>query len=294
MHSIASDRKPKTSSTPARSARIYYAPNGSATLLDAIRQHNDPNTDYYITVDGPAAHKNLLRQIDAYRNVMIAPNVHPVVEFNLAAWKNLPGTWFEKGVQFRKMMAQAGIPDEMWGINEAGSGVRLKGVARRHLVNLVRGLYRGGNTQHRSQGIIFQQGPGYEQGLQQWQGDRHFWGALKNRVRYYMNEAYASPHAFDAWQRQRQIHYLMGATQGLGKFHPLQRLYAPMMSAYWGAQGGYGNGQVPLSDMQHFVQHQTDLLKRQGLNTYGFAWNEHPAVPDLQNLPALASSLVTY
>jgi hypothetical protein len=288
MHAAAGTRA-------RRPAQVYYTPNGNATLLQAIQAHYDPGTDYYFTVNGPASHKTQVRQSAVYDNMRVLPNVHPVAEFNLAAWKKLPGTWFQKGVEFRKQMIASGLrADDMWAINEAGSGIRTNGVARRHLTDLVRGLYRAGGTLPRAQGIVFQQGPGYSQGLHGWHSDRRFWGALKNRVRYYMNETYASPGSYDTWKPPRQTHYLLGGTQGLPKSHPLHGLYAPMMSAYWDSiTNAYGNTKIRLSDMQRFVRSQSHMMKQHGQDVYGFAWNEHPIDVHPADLQALASTLVS-
>lgn len=274
----------------ARPSVVYYSQNGLDTLLGAVKAHDDPGRDYYFTVGNPAADKTKIRPSDAFDRVRVLPNVHPIAEFNIAAWRHAPGTWYEKGVQFRREMQSAGMgnhPSDMWAINEAGSGMRAKSPeARRNLAALLKGLYTGGGTMLRLPGVVFQQGPGYSDGLNNFLGDRKFWRSMKNYVRWYMGETYVTPKRFQGMDQAQQQHYIMGAPIVAPRSHPIHRLYAPMMSAFWGANRGYGNTQIPVSDMEQFVRQQAAAIR--GQNVYGFAWNEHPSGMNPADLAALA------
>lgn len=270
--------------TSGRSA-VFYTPKGWGSLLNAVRSHNNPANNYYFTVGGPVADKAAVRPDPVYQQIAGgSPNIHPLAEFNLAAWSKKPGTWFQKGVQFRNEMAQAGLsPTTEWDINEAGSGMRAKSETdRNHLVNLIKGLYQGARGMTPTRGFVFQQGPGYSQGLQHFLGDKRFWSEISNAVQAYMPETYASPVRFEHETPQQQRNYLLKALAN-------STLKGPMMSAYWGDNSGYGNTQVPLGNMEQFVRRQAEISS--GRPVEGFAWNENPAGKNKYAVSLLAQQL---
>lgn len=264
---------------------VFYTPKGSSALLNAVRANNNPLNNYYFTVGGPVGNQTAVRADPAYTNISsVAQNIHPLAEFNLAAWKNQPGTWFQKGIRFRDEMASGGLdPNTEWEINEAGSGMRAKSDAwRNHLVNLIKGLYQGSRGMSPDQGFVFQQGPGYSQGLQHFLGDKRFWNEISSAVKAYMPETYASPVRFEHETQQQQRNYLLKALA-----NPV--LKGPMMSAYWGDNSGYGNTQVPLGNMEQFVNTEARIAANRPVE--GFAWNNSPVGKDPSATSLLARQL---
>lgn len=259
-------------------------PKGYSNLLAATRANNNPQNNYYFSVPAPPTEKTALRADPVYSQIEAAgSNLHPLAEFNLQAWRNQPGNWFQKGVRFRREMAAQGIGNDGWSINEAGSGMRAKSSAdRNHLVNLIKGLYQGSRGMSPDQGFVFQQGPGYSQGLQHFLGDKKFWGEIKNAVKAYMPETYASPVRFEHETPKQQREYLLKSLA-----NPV--LKGPMMSAYWGDNSGYGNTKVPLGNMEHFIRRQAQIAAKRPVE--GFAWNDAPGGKNASAIHLLANQL---
>lgn len=254
---------------------IYYTPNGGNTLLDAIQHHNNARNRYYFQVPAPSKAKTTLRSIHSFEHFRKAgPNIHPMAEFNMSAWRQRGGNWFNKGRQFRQEMIDAGIPNTTWDINESGSGVRDKNpLARRQLMNLVRGLYGG----HHSgiapdKGMIFQQGPGYRDGLQPFLHDNKFWKVMGNDVSQYIPEAYATPKRYYTWSPAARHHYLTGSLSP-GKME------TPMLSALWnkrgtGAWGTPKSTGLPIPKMMKFIRDESRPFQKS--HAISYVWNEHP------------------
>lgn len=278
---------PGASPAPASPGRsvVFYTPRGFSTILNAVKQNNNPANSYYFTVGGPIENKTAVRPDPLYQQISgAAANMHPLAEFNLSAWAHKPGTWLQKGEEFRQEMAAAGLaPNTEWDINEAGSGMRAKSDAdRNHLINLIKGLYHGSNGMAADQGFVFQQGPGYSQGLKHFLGDTKFWGAIKQAVKAYMPETYASPVRFEHQTAKQQRNYLLKALAN-------PELKGPMMSAYWGDNSGYGNTYVPLGNMEHFVNREAKIASSRPVE--GFAWNGVPKGKSTTETTLLAQKL---
>lgn len=270
----------------SRSA-VYYSQGGFSTLLNSVIAHNNPHENYYFVVNAPPSDKTSVRPSAAYQQYAKASNIHPVVEFNRAAWSKLPGTWQQKGREFRQEMIAAGLPaNTMWAVNEAGSGIRAQSpLARRQMAALVTALSSTGAGTPRDRGLVFQQGPGYAQGLGHEMQDNKFWNAMKQSVWRYMPETYVSPKRYLGWQPQQQKQYTFGAAKGA------HGTFAPMMSAFWGGKG-YGNTKIPLPQMQKFIAAQLAQVQAQHQNVYGFAWNGASGMSQAQQT-ALANAIVT-
>jgi hypothetical protein len=265
--------------------RIYYDQSGFNTLLKAAIAHNNPKDNYYFVVTAPPNDKTKVQNASSL--FATAPkNIHPVYEFNRNAWNSQPGTWQQKGQEFRQELTASGLPaNTMWAVNELGSGMRAKSSApRRHMEGLLNGLSSNGPGQPRDRGIVFQQGPGYGPGLKNEMKDNAFWRAMKQDAWRYMPETYAGPKRYLKMSAQGQHHYLFGAD-------PRRAPSAPMMSAFIGGHG-YGTANVKLPEMLKFVASQRAQMLRGGKNTFGFAWNEHPTGMSPEALAALANAVV--
>jgi len=284
VNAFAKAAKAKSVSHPSE---VFYSQGGFGALLNAATKHGNPNENYYFVVNAPAGNKTAVRPASVYQQFAAAPNIHPVVEFNKAAWNKLPGTWQQKGREFRQEMTAAGLPaNTMWAVNEAGSGIRAKSpAARRQMSALTTALSQTGSGKER--GIVLQQGPGYKQGLGNEMADNKFWSAMKNSVWRYMPETYISPKSYLQMQEQQRQQYLFGADKGHAHGE-----FGPMMSAFWGANKGYGNTKVPLPEMQKFVAAQLAEVRAKGQPVYGMAWNGAPAGMKPAAVAALANAIV--
>jgi hypothetical protein len=276
-------------SIPTKAAKdrsaVYYSQSGFGTLLKSVLAHNNPNENYYFVVDAPPSDKTGVKG----RQWVNAPaNIHPVYEFNRAAWSKMPGTWQQKGQEFRQEMTAAGLPaNTMWAVNEASSGIRAKSpLARRQMEALVTGLASNGAGQPRDRGIVFQQGPGYVQGLGNEMKDNKFWNAMKQDVWRYMPETYVAPQRYLGWKTPQQQHYLFGADTGNAR-----PMFGPLMSAFAG-NAAYGTTHATLPEMRRFVAAQLAQVHAKGQDVYGMAWNEHPAGMSPAQLAALANTVV--
>lgn len=266
---------------PAHPSEIFYGQSGFNTLLNAVRAHGNPNENYYFVVNAPPGDKTGVRPAAVYQQYENRPNIHPVVEFNRDAWNKKPGTWAQKGKEFRQEMVSAGLPaNTMWAVNEFGHGIRSKSpVARRQMTALTSSLASGG-----TRGIVFQEGRGTAPGLGNEMKDNKFWGAMKRSVWRYMPETYVSPKKYLRWDPRQQDNFVLGADR--------RGESGPLMDAFWGTNHGYGNTKVPLPVMQKFVAAQLAQVRAQGQPVYGFAWNDMPAGISPAKVAALANAVV--
>lgn len=264
---------------------VYYSQHGFNALLNAALTHGNPHENYYFVVNAPSNDKTAVRPASEYTQYEKRGNIHPVVEFNKSAWNSMPGTWAQKGREFRQEMLKAGLPaDTMWAINEAGSGIRAKSpLARRQMESLVSALSNDGVGKPRDRGLVFQQGPGTQPGNEL--KDNKFWSAMKQSVWRYMPEEYSAAKSFLNWDPQQRDQFLFRADKGRARGE-----FAPMMNSFWRATKGYGNTMVPLGDMRRFVAAQLAATRNQPV--YGLAWNGIPAGMSPGRVAALANTIV--
>jgi hypothetical protein len=102
-------------------AQVTYNPRGWQPLLDALAANQTPCAQYYIVLP-PISDKITPRGrriVQAVRSK--GPNFHPEAELSWTFWSRQPGSWYSKGVAFRRKMAAAGYDPargETWAINE--------------------------------------------------------------------------------------------------------------------------------------------------------------------------------
>ena len=129
---------------PYQAQVITYNPRGWQPLLDSLAANQTPCAQYYVVL--PPLEDKVTprgrRLVEAVRSK--GPNFHPVAEFSWKGWYAKPGTWYSKGVSFRRKMAAAGYDPrrgETWAINELPSTIRSRTDTRQRARDLIRGLY---------------------------------------------------------------------------------------------------------------------------------------------------------
>lgn len=263
--------------------------NGWNGLLNALQQHDNPKNNYYVNVSPNQTNKTLVKDPSSFvRVTQVGPNVHPMAEFNMSAWKHMPGSWYQRGQEFRQEMQKAGVGNDTWSLNEIGSGVRSKNpIARNHMEQLVQGLSAADPAEGltKDKGIVFQQGPGYQQGINHFLQAKKYWDTMRNDVKYYMPENYTSPSRFDKMSPEQRRQYM---TQDLN--NKTLRHSGPVLSAFWGKDGAYGNTNIPEAKMAKFMQAQMRAMGNRPV--YGFSWNDDPANANPALLQAFANTVV--
>lgn len=262
----------------AGGSEVFYTQSGFGNLLNSVVAHNNPNENYYFVVNPPVGNKSGVRPAAVYQQFAKAPNIHPVVEFNKAAWNKLPGGWLTKGREFRQEMINAGLPaNTPWALNELGSGMRAPAsVQRRQMEALLQGISNFGQDK----GFVFQQGPGYAKGLPNEMKDNTFWKIMKQDSRSFMPETYAGPNRFLKMSKQQQKNFLFGADKGPNS--------GPLLNAFVGNKA-YGTQKVTPLEMKRFVEAQLAQVHGNHASTFGVSWNDHPSGMSPAQLAVLAN-----
>ncbi|MGH2931419.1 MAG: hypothetical protein ACRDKK_01035, partial [Gaiellaceae bacterium] len=150
---------------PFNAQVMTYNPRGWQPLLDSLAANQTPCAQYYIVL--PPLEDKVTprgrRLVEAVRSK--GPNFHPVAEFSWKGWYGKPGSWYSKGVSFRRKMAAAGYDPrrgETWAINELPSTIRSRTDTRQRARDLIRGLYTGPPRSAPSAGAVFIVGIGQE------------------------------------------------------------------------------------------------------------------------------------
>jgi hypothetical protein len=299
---------------PYQAQVITYNPRGWQPLLDALAANQTPCAQYYVVLP-PISDKVTPRGRALVQAVRAkGPNFHPVAEFSWKAWYSKPGTWYAKGVAFRRKMATAGYDPrrgETWAINELPSTIRSRQDTRARARELIRGLYTGPRGSAPSAGIVFIVGVGqemrnfgpYKTSLRGWLQDAGFWTAIGPHVAFWGQETYASCSRVcvpnqrgarpikiaerstalnDYAQHIPKLAYAgPPATAAVRAF--FDRTWTPVFTAFWRDPKGYGNNRIPLDTMMKFVSLETYAARAwAGPRPYpdgrvGFAWNQSPA-----------------
>ena len=298
---------------PYQAQVITYNPRGWQPLLDQLAANQTPCAQYYVVLP-PISDKVTPRGraiVEAVRRK--GPNFHPVAEFSWKGWSAKPGTWYSKGVSFRRKMAAAGYDPgrgETWAINELPSTIRSRADTRQRARDLIRGLYTGPTGPPlRSAplaGAVFIVGVGqemrnygpYKASLRGWLQDAAFWTAITPQVAWWGQEVYASCSRVCAPGARVRIAERSTATndftQHIAKLAfagpPataaarafFDKAWTPVMTAYWRDAKGYGLNNVSLDTMMKFVSLEVYAARAwAGPRPYpdgriGFAWNQSP------------------
>ncbi len=286
---------------------IFYAQTDWLRLATKLAAQPSPCAQYYVSVPPLAAAKTTLRNGEAAKIRALGPNFHALAEINYSGWSQWVAsnnaTWFDAGVEARKRMEAAGFDvskGDTWAVNELSSAVRVgTGAARQNARDLVRGLATGsGGTQVK--GVAWTVGISqpvidttlYQTNLQNWMGDAAFWTDMAAYVSDWSQEVYpdwrktAVPGS-TAQQRRDYLNDYLQHELVLARVAPpaiepartyIQSTYAPLASAAWSWDTGYGWSAIPFDQMQSFVSLQVYALRAfsvslgQPQDHWGFAW----------------------
>ena len=286
---------------------IFYTQTDWLRLATKLAAQPSPCAQYYVSVPPLAAAKTTLRNGEAAKIRALGPNFHALAEIHYAGWSQWVAsnnaTWFDAGVEARKRMEAAGFDvakGDTWAVNEFSSAVRVgTGTARQNARDLIRGLATGsGGTPVK--GVAWTTGISqpvadttlYQTNLQNWFGDAAFWTDMAAYVSDWSQEVYpdwrktAVPGS-TAQQRRDYLndylqHQLVLARVAPPTIEPartyIQSAYAPLASAAWSWDTGYGWSAIPYDQMQSFVSLQVYALRAfsvalgQPQDRWGFAW----------------------
>jgi hypothetical protein len=320
---------PGASAPSARAACPYqaqvltYNPRGWQPLLDALGANQTPCAQYYVVLP-PISDKITprgRRLVEAVRRK--GPNFHPVAEFSWTFWSRQPGSWYAKGVAFRRKMAAAGYDPrrgETWAINELPSTIRSRRDTRQRAADVIRGLYTGPPGSAPSAGAVFIVGTGqsmrnfgpYKASLRGWLQDAGFWTAISPHVAWWGQEVYPSCSLVcvpgrvriaerstainDFSQHIAKLAYAGPATVAAARAF-FDRAWTPILTAYWRDAKGYGQNTVLLATMLRFVSLEVYSARAwAGPRPYpdgrvGFAWNQTPRGASAGETAQLATRL---
>jgi hypothetical protein len=293
---------------PYQAQVLTYNPRGWQPLLDSLAANQTPCAQYYIVLP-PISDKITPRGrriVEAVRRK--GPNFHPVAEFSWTFWSRQPGTWYSKGVAFRRKMAAAGYDPrrgETWAINELPSTIRSRADTRQRARELIRGLYTGPPGSTPSAGAVFVVGVGqamrnfgpYKASLRGWLQDAAFWTTISPHVTWWGQEVYAScsrvcvPGRVRIAERSTAINDFSQHIPKLAYAGPpataaarafFDRAWTPVLTAYWRDVSGYGGNSIPHDTMLKFVSLEVYSARAwAGPRPYpdgriGLAWNQAP------------------
>lgn len=308
---------------PYQAQVLTYNPRGWQPLLDALAANQTPCAQYYVILP-PVSDKITprgRRLVEAVRAK--GPNFHPVAEFSWAFWGRQPGSWYAKGVAFRRKMAAAGYDvrrGETWAINELPSTIRSRADTRRRARDLIRGLYTGPRGAAPLAGAVLIVGVGqsmrnfgpYKESLRGWLQDSAFWSAITPHVAWWGQEVYAScsrvcvPGRVRIAERSTAINDFSEHIAKLAFSGPpaaaaarafFDRAWTPVLTAYWRDAKGYGQNTIPLDTMLKFVSLEVYSARAwAGPRPYpdgrvGFAWNQAPRGASATEAAQLATRL---
>lgn len=294
---------------PYQAQVVTYNPRGWQPLLDALAANQTPCAQYYVVLP-PISDKITPRGRRLVQAVRAkGPNFHPVAEFSWRHWYGRPGTWYAKGVAFRRKMAAAGYDPrrgETWAINELPSTIRSRAETRQKARELIRGLYTGPPGSAPSAGAVFIVGVGhsmrnftqYKASLRGWLQDAAFWTAITPHVAFWGQEVYASCSRVcvpdprlriaerstatnDYTQHIAKLAFAGPPTTAAARAF-FDKTWTPVMTAFWRDKVGYGENRIPLDKMMRFVSLEVYAARAwAGPRPYpdgrvGFAWNQSP------------------
>lgn len=292
--------------------------------------------EIFLSIPPLAADKTRFRvlQDDAVRAV--SPQIHPVAEIHVTGWQGWvtanKKTWYDAGVEARRRMDEAGYVvenGEVWAVNEFSSAVRRgDGNARSNMRQFVRGLHDGAPGMPAVRGAVFVVGLDqrladtsvYKATLKGFLADGDFWADMRSSVRFFAQETYADSRSWGVVgsSRAERAGYMNDYLQHLVELAEsgpaeienarsfLREAYLPLASAAWPWKSAFGDTDLTVEQMQHFVSTQTFSIRhyagshphRAPAERIGFAYAPNLAVagPELTAgtgliLDRLASSL---
>ncbi len=303
---------------PRHAEVVFYTQSAWNILASALAADASPCADYYLSIPAVTADKTQPRGSGQPAQIRSqGPAFHAMAEFHWASWSNAPGSWYDRGVEFRRRMDAAGYDvsqGDLWALNELPSSVRSNAAVRQNVIDVVHGLFDGPAGAPAVRGTVFTIGLGhgtvnfsvYKPLLETWIEEASFWSAVNLHVRFWAQEVYADPSyvcvpGTTVGARSGHINEYVEHVARLAEVGPAQaatarsyfsRAYVPLMNAVWSSSGnGYGNTAIPLDQMQHHVSGQVYAARAWSTNhpypdgRLGFAWARYNATdPELTAL----------
>ncbi len=300
---------------------IVYAASGWNALSDGFRADASPCADYYVSIPAVAdarGLKTMPRAGEAPRMRARGGRFHALAEFHWGSWAMTTGmTWLAKGQEFRRRMTAAGYDvasGDGWALNELPSNARTDATLQRAIRDVVRGLHDGPDGAAPSHGVVFVIGtssananPGavLKPEWETWLARADFWADMSRYVRWWGQEAYASPAqvcvaSARVGERATSLNEFTMYPARLASAGPssvaaarsyLGRAYVPVLTAVWQSAGPYGDTRVPIATMQHFVSTSVYATRAWALahpyadGRVGLAWDRQDTVTDAALAP---------
>src|SRR4051812_556311 len=286
---------------------VFYTETDWLRLATKLANNPSPCAQYYISIPPLAADKTKFRYDQPWRIRALGPQFHVLAEISYNGWSNWvtanTSDYYQAGLEARRRMAANGFDvsaGDTWAINEFSSAVRNgTGVARQKVEDLVRGLYEGDGTVPQVKGAVFNIGYGqstvdlssYKLATQNWYLDSSFWSAMSPYVSDWSQEVYGDvrDYAVAGASASTRASYLNDSLEhqlSLADAAPaeasaassfLHATYAPLASAAWIYNSGYGFTNVDEPTMADYVSAQTYAMRsfdagRGSSDRFGFAW----------------------
>jgi hypothetical protein len=265
---------------------VFYTSTDWIRLAETMAAEASPCAEYYFSIPAIAGDKTQLRgplQPELIR--ALGPRFHALAEIHFTGWSEWVAeeperTWCAAGVEARARMEEKNYLVELgdtWSVNELSSAVRRgDGRARENAQEFVRCLYDGGDgSLPPAAGNVFVVGIGqgttptsvYKSVLRGWLTAAPFWDEMMRSVRWWGQEAYGSPrYTFVAEtsrnERSQSLSDYLYAVANLAESGPdesaaarayLRTAHYPLANAAWRYTTGFGDTNVPVETMQHFV-----------------------------------------
>src|SRR4051794_9830011 len=286
---------------------VFYTETDWLRLATKLAANASPCAQYYISIPPLAADKTKFRYDQPWRIRALGPQFHVLAEISYNGWTNWVtannSDYYQAGLEARRRMAANGFDvaaGDSWAVNEFSSAVRNgTGVARQKVEDLVRGLYEGDGTVPQVKGAVFNIGYGqstvdlssYKLATQNWYLDSSFWSAMSPYVSDWSQEVYGDVRDYavagaSASTRGSYLNDYLEHQLSLADAAPaeasaassfLHATYAPLASAAWIYNSGYGFTNVDEPTMADFVSAQTYAMRsfdagRGATDRFGYAW----------------------
>lgn len=294
---------------------IVYAASDWVRAAQKLAGSTTPCAEIFLSIPPLAADKTRFRVLQDDLVRAVSPQIHPVAEIHVTGWQGWVAanrkTWFDAGVEARRRMQAAGYDvgaGETWAVNEFSSAVRRgDGNARANMREFVRGLRLGAPGMPESRGIVFVVGLDqrladtsvYKATMKGFLSDSAFWQEMDASVRFLAQEVYADSRSWGVpgSSRNERARYLNDYLQHLIELAEagpddvstaaayLRSAFLPLGSAAWPWASAFGDTDIPVDAMRHFVSTQTFAIRHYAGShpqsgpgeRIGFAYAPNPA-----------------
>ncbi|MFH2004990.1 MAG: hypothetical protein ABI333_00255 [bacterium] len=276
---------------------VIYNESAWNIIADAFVAEPCFCADYYLSLPALTADKTLPRAAGEPAGIRArGPRFHALAEFHWGAWSTVAGPWYDKGVEFRIRMGQAGYDvsaGDTWAVNELPSSARSDPAVRQNVLDALHGLHDGPAGSLPAEGAVFIIGMGqgtvnfsvYKPNLKTWIEEASFWSTANLYARWWAQEVYTDPDyvcvsGTTVAVRSAHINEYVEHVARLAEVGPsaantaqsyFSWAYLPLMNAAWQAPSGYGNTLITLDQMKHHVSTQAYAAR---------AWSNNHAYPD--------------